>query len=596
MEKVMKLAFGAQVVSRAAVSSSKGAVAAARKQSALAAAEILDRGGSAVDAAVAAAAVAGVIEPMETTLAGSGFMIVGQPGKAPVAIEFGPVAPLAAHEQLYELDSARTFDRGLGVSVVVGDANIAGPKAWGVPGVIAGLVEAHSRFGRLPWSDLLQPAIRLCYDGFPADSYFVLEALAKLDYLRRDRAAAATYLVNGVPPVVPHLGNATLGAEHLVKQPKLGETLERVAKYGGQDFYRGETANLLAQSSEEYGGLLSLKDLERYKARVERPRHMKFRDVEIWAPRAPCAALTQFQMFALWQQLYPEAPSSMQSPEVIKNLADVCWHAFADRYHWLGDPEFEEIPEAELLSDAYIAEIARSIKSGEAAPRSLSTEPPPWEVFAQRAAHDPWAFAEKAGKRWAPEGATESLGGTTHLSLADADGMVVALTYTAADHFGSKVVCPRTGLLMDAAMGWFNARPNSPNSIAPGKRPLTNMAPLVLTKNNKPIAAIGAPGGRRIVHAVMQIVLSLVDQKLAANEAVAAPRIDASGSTLLLSERLAGVGEALQKQGLPVRYVNEQHEPFGYELGRPLIVARTSEGGWMPSVDPFTKGCAAALV
>jgi gamma-glutamyltranspeptidase/glutathione hydrolase len=179
--------------------------------------------------------------------------------------------------------------------------------------------------------------------------------------------------------------------------------------------------------------------------------------------------------------------------------------------------------------------------------------------------------------------------------LVDRDGMAVALTYTAADHFGSKVVCPRTGLLMDAAMGWFNARPNSPNSIAPGKRPLTNMAPLVLTKDRKPVAAVGAPGGRRIVHAMMQIVLSLVEQKLAANEAVAAPRIDASGSTLLLSERLSDAAETLAAEGLPVRLVNEQHEPFGYELGRPLIVAKTPNGEWMPSVDPFTKGCATVL-
>jgi gamma-glutamyltranspeptidase / glutathione hydrolase len=594
MEKVMKLAFGAQVVGRAAVSSPKGAIAAARKQSAIAAAEMLDRGGSAVDAAVAAAAVAGVIEPMETTLAGSGFMVVGEPGKTPVAIEFGPVAPLAAHEGLYELDTARTFDRGLGVSVVVGDANISGPKAWGVPGVIAGLAEAHSRFGRLPWSDLLQPAIRLCHDGFPADSYFVLEALAKLDHLRRDKAAAATYLVNGLPPVVPHLGNATLGAEHLVKQPKLGQMLERVAKHGAKDFYHGETANLLVESAKEYGGLLSLKDLQNYRARVEQARHIKFRDVDVWGPRAPCAVLTQFQMLAAWQQLYPKAPASMESAEVVKNLADICWHAFADRYHWLGDPEFAQIPEAELLSDAH---IVAEIRSGKDVPRSLPSDPPPWEVFAQRAAHDPWAFSKdgKAGKRWAPEGATESLGGTTHVSLADADGMAVALTYTAADHFGSKVVCPRTGLLMDAAMGWFNARPNSPNSIAPGKRPLTNMAPLLLTKESKPIAAIGGPGGRRIVHAVMQLVLSLVDQKLAASEAAAAPRIDASGSVLLLSERLAVAAEALASEGIPVRLVNEQHEPFGYELARPVIVAKTKEGGWMPSVDPFTKGSAVVL-
>lgn len=589
--------FGKQVVGRAAVSSSRGAVAAARAATALAATEMLERGGSAVDAAVAAAAVGGVIEPMETTLAGSGFMIVARPGETPVSIEFGPVAPGASHSRMYELDKARQFDRGLGVSVVVNDANICGARAWGVPGVIAGLAEAHARFGRLPWNEVLKPAIRAAYDGFAAESYFVLEALAKLDQLRSDKGAAETYLVNGLPPVPAHLGNATLGVDPMVRQPKLGKTLERIAKHGGDEFYKGETAKLLAQTAQECGGILSLSDLGKYKALVAQPRQMRFRDVDIWAPQAPCAAITQLQMLNAWQHLYPDAPPSMDTPEAIKNLADVCWHAFADRYHWLGDPDFSAVPEQGLLSSSYAAHIASLIKSGTPAPRSAVDEPPPWEVFAQRAAHDPWAFQpeQKARKDWSPGGATESLAGTTHVSLVDGEGTAVSLTFTAADHFGSKVVCPRTGLLMDAAMGWFNARSGSPNSIEPRKRPLTNMAPLVLTRNDKPIAAIGAPGGRRIVHAVMQIVLSLVEQKSNANEAVAAPRIDASGSTLLMSERLGDIADVIRADGIPVKLINEQNEPFGYELARPVIVSQTAAGDWMPSVDPFTRGCAVAV-
>lgn len=589
--------FGKQVVGRAPVSSSRGAVATARAASALAATEMLERGGNAVDAAVAAAAVAGVIEPMETTLAGSGFMIVSRPGETPVSIEFGPVAPGASHSHMYELDQGRQFDRGLGVSVVVGDANITGAKAWGVPGVIAGLAAAHARFGKLPWSDVLQPAIRIAHDGFGADSYFVLEALAKLNYLRSDKGAAETYLVNGLPPLPAHLGNATLGVDPLVKQPKLGSTLERIAKHGGEEFYKGETAKLLAQTAKEYGGVLSLADLGKYKANVTRPRHLRFRDVDVWAPQAPSAAITQFQMLNAWQHLYPDAPPSMESPEAIKNLANVCWHAFADRYHWLGDPDFSAVPEEGLLSSSYAAHIASLVKSGAPAPRSGPDEPPPWEVFAQRAVHDPWMFQgdRKPGKSWSPVGSTESVAGTTHISLVDGDGMAVSLTYTAADHFGSKVVCTKTGMLMDAAMGWFNARSGSPNSIEPGKRPLTNMAPLVLTRDNKAIAAIGAPGGRRIVHAVMQLVLSIVEQKLEANEVVAAPRIDASGSTLLMSERLGAAADAIRADGIPVKLVNEQNEPFGYELARPVIVTQTAKGEWMPSVDPFTRGCAIAL-
>jgi gamma-glutamyltranspeptidase/glutathione hydrolase len=173
--------------------------------------------------------------------------------------------------------------------------------------------------------------------------------------------------------------------------------------------------------------------------------------------------------------------------------------------------------------------------------------------------------------------------------------MAVSLTHTAANHFGAKVVCQRTGLLLDAAMGWFNARPGAANSIGGRKRPLANMAPVLLTKGGRATAALGAPGGRRIISAVLQVALNLVERGMGATEAVEAPRIDASGPVVLASERLEPVLSRLNRDDIPWRMVSEQHQPFSYEMARPVLVTRDASGGLQAVTDPFAKGFAVAL-
>jgi gamma-glutamyltranspeptidase/glutathione hydrolase len=173
--------------------------------------------------------------------------------------------------------------------------------------------------------------------------------------------------------------------------------------------------------------------------------------------------------------------------------------------------------------------------------------------------------------------------------------MAVSLTHTAANHFGSKVVCERTGLLFDGAMGWFNARPGAANSIAGGKRPLANMAPMLLTSNGQVRAALGAPGGRRIINAVAQIALNLVERNMSAEEAVAAPRIDASGAEVLVSERLASLASTWNPDLMPWKAVTEQFMPFDYEMARPVIVTRDPDGTLHGATDPFTKGYSLAI-
>jgi gamma-glutamyltranspeptidase/glutathione hydrolase len=493
---------------------------------------------------------------------------------------------------MYEIDTTRSVDRGLGVSLVVGDANVQGIRSAGVPATLPGLAAAQARLGRLPLATVLGPAIAAAHEGFPADSYFALEALANIDALRADPGAAATFLLpGGAVPVAPHLGTTTLGAAHPIRQPALGRSLEMLAARGADAARTGEIAAGLLATHRELGGLLTAEDLAAVTPEAGTPL---LRDIgggcQAAVPAAPTGGVTILQILLLLRALR----DSRLGP--VARFLHAGWHAFADRYHWLGDPEAVPVPVAGLLSDAYTAEVAAAIAAGTAPPLPKPGEGPPWEAFARRAVHDPWRHQPGGGAppAWNPAGATEPPSGTVHISAMDAEGMAVSITHTAANHFGAKVLCPRTGLLLDAAMGWFNARPNAANSLAGGRRPLANMGPALLLRDGQAVAALGAPGGRRIICAVAQILDGLA-AGMGAEEALAMPRADASGDTALLDEALSGEAEALRAAGLPVRLVTREHEPHGYEMARPILAMRAAAGGVEAAADPFSTGFAAAL-
>ncbi|MBV7485261.1 gamma-glutamyltransferase [Bordetella sp. BOR01] len=589
-----------QRITRSGACGGRGAVAAARYPSVQAAIGMLEAGGNAIDAAVAAAFVAGVVEPMETTLAGSGFMLVGLPGGQAHSVEFGPRAPKRAHAGMYRIDTSRQIDRGLGVSVVVDDENVQGAKAAGVPATLAGLARAQGRFGRLALATVMAPAIRAAYDGFECDSYFALEALDNLAALRADPGAAALFLRDGVPPVPAHLGKTTLARPERIRQPALGRTLESIAAHGIRAFYEGELGVAFLRTHRDRGGLLEREDLLAVAPAFIKPRTLAYRDARILAPCAPCGAVTELQILNIWQALYPDPASMRFDAEALRRLAEASWHAFADRYHWLGDSALVPVPEAGLLSQRYADSIAQCILRGDPPPRASAPEggiaETPWNYFARHAAHDPWAFdaTGAAPIQWAPQGASSPTAGTTHVSVTDNEGMSVAITHTAANHCGAKVVCERTGLLLDAAMGWFNACPDAANSIAGGKRPLANMGPVLLERGGR-YAAIGAPGGRRIIDAVVQVVINLVDRTMDAEAAISAPRIDASGTGLLYSERLRDLVAALPQYFDPALQVDEQHQGYGYELARPLVALHDGAHA-RAAIDPFSRGYAEALL
>lgn len=576
----------------------KASISASRKETVDAGIAMLELGGNAVDAAISAALVAGVIEPMETTLAGSGFMLLAKPDGEVLSIEFAPRAPLQAHENMFEIDPDQSGDRGLGISKVIGDANLEGASSAGVPATLKGLVDAQAKFGKLPLKTVMEPAINMAANGFYADNYFVLESLDNLAALRKNAYASKLFLDNGLPPKPTHLGSATLGKAKLVKQEQLANTLSEIANKGVDYFYKGPLGKLFTKTHADLGGYVTEQDLAAVKTNITAPRKLKFKDAYVWAPTAPCGAVTQLQILNILQSLYKKSSSIRDDPEYAVNLIQASWYAFADRYHWLGDPEFITAADDFLLSDKYAAYIADLINSNKTNPFQGTHTEMPWGYFAKNAANNPWAVCTgdaKSAPVWNPESASESTSGTAHISITDADGMAVSITHTAANHFGSKVVCEHTGLLLDAAMGWFNALPNAANSIKGGKRPLANMAPMIITKGDQYKAALGAPGGRRIICATVQIALDLIEEKTPVDLALLEPRLDASGWDVLLSERLSKLEPELRDKGINTKIVNEQHEGFGYEMARPIL-ATLSNGVTYASADPFSKGFARSIM
>ena len=393
--------------------------------------------------------------------------------------------------------------------------------------------------------------------------------------LRAHPTAAALYLdARGLPPVPAFLGETTLGVPPLLRQPELARTLEIVAERGAAGFYEGEIAEAIERHFAAEGGLIDRADLAAYQPIVGEPLHATYRGYDVFAPTSPSGAWTELQILRALER-FDLAGTDPKDPEALHAVIAASRHAFADRYHWLGDPDHGPVPLEWLLGDGYADETAAAIRAGDIGP---VVEGKPWEELAFAApAHHP----DKHG--------------TTHFAVVDGDGMMVSCTHTAGNAFGSKVVAEGTGLLFDAGMVWFNAHPGAANSIAPGKRPLVNMGPLLLARDGTARLAIGAPGGRRIIDAVVQVVVNSVDRGMAVDEAIGAPRIDASGSSVLAGERLGEATlEALRDRGHRIVEVPEQHAPFTYEFARPVGAEIAPDGMRRASADPFTQGHAAA--
>jgi len=441
---------------------------------------ILDAGGNAVDAAIAVAFSLAVTFPEAGNIGGGGFMLVHMNGESDF-IDYRETAPAFAHRDMY-LDENGD---------VVAKSSLIGHRAAGVPGTVAGLWLAHQRYASMPWADLIKPAIELAREGFVVAPGLAKYATETVEWHEGRLDFEATF------------GRLTAG--ELFIQKDLARTLERISSNGADEFYRGETADLIVAEMQRGGGLISADDLAQYEALVRKPLRANWRDLEIVsAPPPSSGGFAVIQLLKMKDYLdYEFEGLEHNSPQYIHLIAEIEKRVFADRAEYLGDPDYVSVPIATLINDEYL-----ELRSQEIDPNGIS-------------------------KLESVAPGIESRD-TTHFSIMDANGDAVSNTYTLNWTFGSGVVVGGAGFLLNDEMDDFSLKPgvpnifgavgNTANEIQPGKRMLSSMSPTMLLRDGEVEMVIGTPGGTTIFTSVFQTVLNIYDFNMEPADAIAASR------------------------------------------------------------------------
>ena len=514
-----------------------GAVASERPLISETGVEILRQGGNAVDAAVAMGFCAAVVEPQSTCIAGHGQMLVYMDGRT-TALDFSHRAPKLATADMYRI--LGQSEAGNSIYMVEDNANVIGYQSIGVPGVTAGLCKARDMFGSLPLEQLLEPAIHYAEQGYLPDWNNVLRISDAMTAFLKYGEAANVFLPNGHPPRV--------GIDKVV-QRDLGQTLRLIAKHGKDGFYGGDIPHVIEEDMIKNGGYLRVADFTDYEVVVGMPASVSYRGYEILGIPVPSGSTTALEIFSILNNF--DLPAlAHNSPEHLHLFIEAARHAFADRYRYLGDPDFSPIPLAGVLSSEYARRISETIDRGRALLEDERVKQP-WVAFAEKALHDPWAFDTQA-KPMEPVGASPpSIGDcTTHFGAVDRQRNMVSCTQTAVSSFGSCIITPGTGVLFPNGMIVFNPKPGAANSIASYKRGLANMTPLHVMKDGRPFLGVGAPGGRQIICCNTQVVLNVLDHGMSIQDAIAAPRVDAADRENFVDSRMdEATIEALTQMG-----------------------------------------------
>jgi len=474
------LAASAPIRARNAMVSSQNAIASQIGM------ETLLAGGNAVDAAVATAFALAVVHPEAGNIGGGGFLLAWVNGTSAV-YDFREQAPAAASATMFLKDGQ--YDRA---------RHHQGALAIGVPGTVAGLAQVWQDGGRLPWKLLLRPAITLAREGFMVSDGLARSLKSELARMQAYPASVAQFSRQGVPY---EMGD-------VLKQEDLAKTLTRIAESGTAGFYDGETAALIEREMKARGGLITREDLKRYTVYRRPALRATYRDYEVLTAAPPSSGGTCLVEALNVLEGYDLKAMGFGSSRYLHHVAETLRRAFADRARYLGDPAFvKEMPVERLVSKDHAASLRRTIRENKASVSSL-------ESF-----------------EWPAESSD-----TTHLSVLDTEGGAVALTFTLEDAYGSRIVVPGAGFLLNNEMGDFNAGPGltdatgligtEPNLAAPGKRMLSNMTPTILVRDKRAALVVGAAGGRKIPGTVLQIVLGVVDFGMNVQEAIDAPRIN----------------------------------------------------------------------
>ncbi len=466
----------------------QGMVVTANIQASQAGLDMLRRGGNAVDAAVAASFAISVTRPQSTGIGGGGFLLLYlAQDKTALAFDFRERAPFKATRDMFLRDGK-----------AVPALSRTGPLAVGVPGLVAGLLEVHETYGRLPLSEVMAPAIRLAEDGFPVYPFLARALAYREELLGSSAATRAVYFRQ----------ERILAEGELLVQTDLANTLRAVAAEGRDAVYRGPIAAAIVAEMEAQGGLITAADLENYTVLARPPLSTSFQNAQVYSMPPPSAGgVLIIQMLKVLSG-FPVQKFGFRTPTATHVLAETLRLAFRDRARYLGDPDFVTVPVEMLTSDDYSSALRARIDLANASPSQEIPDAP---------------------------GTIESTS-TTHLSVIDAAGNAVSTTQTVNLFFGSGVLVPGTGILLNNEMDDFNAQPDEPNAfgllgktdanaIAPGKTPLSSMSPTIVTRAGKVRLVVGGPGGSRIISSVLQVLLGVLAYEQSLPQAIFAPRI-----------------------------------------------------------------------
>ena len=495
--------------------------------------KMIRKGGNAVDAAIAAAFMDCVVEPASNGIGGEGVLTIHLSSGENIVVDYVGRPAKSCTPDMFQLEE--DAEPGwMGWSNVKGDANVVGHKACTTPGTVAGLSKALEMYGTLSLEETLAPAISVAEEGFVVGWGTASLIFQLMRLFSRNPEWRRIYLHDERWPYKPY-STALANPERLVNK-ELAKSLRAIAKDGPEVFYEGWIAEKIAEEMERGGGLITMEDLAMYEPIVLEPEPGNYRGYDVvYDPTH--SGTTMFQILKILEG-YDMGDLGFGTPKTVHLMAEAMGLAFADRFEYLGDPGWVDVPQRGMTSAEYAAELRERIKMDEAGAMTPG---------------DPWPHE--------PEH-------TTALAVGDGEGNMVCINQTLVNSFGCGVVIHGTGILMNNAMYGLNPLPGTANSIDGRKRRIQNVCPTVLLKDGEPFMALGAPGGRAIQISVAQVISHVIDHGMGIQEAIEAPRIFRETSTVYVDSRFpVEVKEGLEARGHDLVWVEQEFQNWARPVG-----------------------------